>query len=61
MTEKINRTLDWATAIIAFSVGAYHLLNVSGIIVRSTLEVRIFHLMMMLVLMFLTKPTLKRF
>ena len=61
MTEKINRTLDWTTALIAFSVGAYHLLNVSGIIVRSTLEVRIFHLMMMLVLMFLTKPTLKRF
>ncbi|MGI9537496.1 MAG: TRAP transporter permease, partial [Desulfocapsaceae bacterium] len=61
MIEKINWALNRATAIVAFSVGAYHLLNVSGIIVRSTLEVRIFHLMMMLVLMFLTKPTFKRF
>ena len=61
MSEKNNLALDRAIAILAFTVGAYHLLNVSGIIVRSTLEVRIFHLMMMLVLMFLTKPGSKRF
>jgi TRAP transporter 4TM/12TM fusion protein len=60
MTNKISWALDWAAAILAFSAGTYHLLNVSGIFVRSTLEVRIFHLMMMLMLMFLTKPSLKR-
>ena len=60
MTKRINQVLDWTTTILAFSVGTYHLLNVSGIIVRSTLEVRIFHLMMMLMMMFLTKPSLKR-
>lgn len=60
MAQKINYVLDWCTAILAFTVGIYHLLNVSGLIVRSTLEVRIFHLMMMLMLLFLTKPTLKR-
>ena len=60
MTKRINQVLDWTTTILAFSVGTYHLLNVSGIIVRSTLEVRIFHLMIMLMMMFLTKPSLKR-
>lgn len=60
MKERINQVLDWTTTVLAFSVGTYHLLNVSGIFVRSTLEVRIFHLMMMLMMMFLTKPSLKR-
>jgi len=48
-------------AIIAFVIGAFHLLNVSGIVVLSTRDIRIFHLLMMLVLLFLTKPTFKKY
>ena len=46
---------------IAFTVGLFHLLNVSGLFVLSTREVRVFHLMMMLALLFLTRATFKRF
>lgn len=60
MKKKIDKALDWAVAMIAFSIGAFHLLNVSGIIALSTRDIRIFHLLMMLALLFLTKPTLKR-
>jgi TRAP transporter 4TM/12TM fusion protein len=58
--DKLHKALDWAVSGIAFSVGAFHLLNVSGVIVLSTRDIRIFHLLMMLALLFLTKPTLKR-
>ena len=47
-------------AVVAFTIGAFHLLNVSGLFVLSTPGVRIFHLLMMLVLLFLTKPSAKR-
>jgi len=60
MQHKVDRFLDWVVSGIAFSVGAFHLLNVSGVIVLSTRDVRIIHLLMMLALLFLTKPTLKR-
>lgn len=49
-----------AITIIAFTIGLFHLLNVSGILVLSTRDIRIFHLLMMLALLFLTKPNLKR-
>lgn len=57
MVEKLGSVRDWAVAVVAFSIGAFHLLNVSGIVVLSTQDVRIFHLLMMLSLLFLTKPT----
>lgn len=65
MSSQIDNTLldklfSHAIAIVAFIVGAFHLLNVSGLVVLSTRDIRIFHLMMMLILLFLTKPTLKR-
>lgn len=60
MHNKIDTVFKWLTAAIAFSVGTFHLLNVSGIIALSTRDIRIFHLLMMLALLFLTKPTLKR-
>ena len=47
-------------AVVAFTVGAFHILNVSGLFVLSTPDVRIFHLLMMLALLFLTKPSAKR-
>ena len=48
-----------AVALVAFIIGLFHLLNVGGLIVLSTRDIRIFHLMMMLVLLFLTRPALK--
>jgi len=48
-------------AVIAFLLGTFHLVNVSGVIALSTAEIRIVHLMTMLTLLFLTCPSLKRF
>lgn len=48
-------------ALVALAIGSFHLLNVAGIIVLSTQDIRIVHLMMMLVLLFLSKPLLPRF
>lgn len=60
MKHTLDSMLKYSVASVAFIVGAFHLLNVSGLVVLSTRDIRIFHLMMMLVLLFLTKPTLKR-
>ena len=40
--------------ILAFSLGLFHLLNVSGILVLSTMVVRVFHLTLIFGLIFLT-------
>ena len=39
--------------ILAFSLGLFHLLNVSGILVLSTMVVRVFHLTLIFGLIFL--------
>lgn len=57
----MDRLFKHAIVIVAFVVGLFHLLNVSGLLVLSTRDIRVFHLMMMLVLLFLTNPTLQRF
>lgn len=57
----MDKVFKHAVLIVAFLVGLFHLLNVSGILVLSTRDIRVFHLMMMLVLLFLTNPTLQRF
>lgn len=56
----IDKFFAHAVTVIAFVVGLFHLLNVSGLFVLSTRDVRVFHLMMMLILLFLMRPTLKR-
>ena len=60
MHDKVNTILDKLVSLIAFVIGSFHLLNVSGLFVLSTPDVRMFHLMMMLAILFMTKPTLKR-
>lgn len=60
MTNLIDRIFARGVSIVAFIIGAFHLLNVSGLVVLSTRDIRIFHLMMMLVLLFMTRATLKR-
>jgi len=55
-----DKVTEKAVTILAFTLGAFHLLNVSGILLLSTRDVRIFHLFVMLALLFLTRPTLKR-
>ena len=61
MKSILDSLFSNAIAFVAFIIGGFHLLNVSGIVVLSTRDIRIFHLMMMLVLLFLTTPTFKRF
>lgn len=64
MKEKIDTTLDRAldrvVDLLALTIGIFHLLNVSGVIALSTRDIRIFHLIVMLSMVFLTRPTLKR-
>ena len=61
MHNVIDRFFNHSIAIFAFIIGLFHLLNVSGLVVFSTREVRVFHLMMMLALLFMMMPTAKRF
>ena len=58
-TNLVDKLFNNGIAIVAFIIGSFHLLNVGGLIVLSTRDVRIFHLMMMLVLLFMLKPTLQ--
>ncbi|MEM7774246.1 MAG: TRAP transporter fused permease subunit [Pseudomonadota bacterium] len=60
MKSKFDNGLEWVIAAFAFTIGAFHLLNVSGLFVLSTREVRVFHLLMMLSLLFMMRPTLER-
>ncbi len=56
----LDKLFERGIVAVAFVVGAFHLLNVSGLYVLSTRDIRIFHLMMMLVLLFLSQPTAKK-
>jgi TRAP transporter 4TM/12TM fusion protein len=61
MTSSLfDRLSAQAVALVAFAIGAFHLVSVSGLVALSTRDIRIFHLLMMLTLLFLTTPTLKR-
>ena len=57
MIERLNSLKNKFILWIAFFLGAIHLLNVSGIFVLSTQDIRIIHLMLMLSILFLSKPT----
>ncbi|MEM7462372.1 MAG: hypothetical protein AAF362_06785, partial [Pseudomonadota bacterium] len=60
MNNFLDKLFQNSINVIAFVIGSFHLLNVSGILVLSTRDIRIFHLMMMLALLFLTYTTFKR-
>ena len=60
MLKKINLIKSFLIIWIAFILGAVHLLNVSGVFVLSTPDIRIFHLMLMLSILFLSKPTFEK-
>ena len=59
MNTLIDKLFERGVAIVAFVIGSFHLLNVSGLIVLSTRDIRIFHLMMMLVLSSLSMLAIK--
>ena len=61
MNMLLDKLFQHAVLVIAFIVGLFHLLNVSGLFVLSTRDIRVFHLMMMLALLFLTSASFKRF
>jgi TRAP transporter 4TM/12TM fusion protein len=48
-----NTIRDNATVSLAFCLALFHLLNVSGIVLVSTMVIRVFHLMIVLALVFL--------
>ena len=60
MNATLNKLFEHGATLVAFLIGSFHLLNVSGLFVLSTRDIRIFHLMMMFALLFLTRATLKR-
>lgn len=60
MAKFIDKLFEHGVTLVAFVIGSFHLLNVSGLFVLSTRDIRIFHLMMMLALLFMTRATLKR-
>lgn len=60
MQTTFDKLSGHAVNVIAFALGSFHLLNVSGILVLSTRDIRITHLLMMLCLLFLTRTTFKR-
>jgi len=60
MSDETKTLSQRIATAVAFVIGAFHLLNVSGLLVLSTPDIRIFHLLMMLTLLFLTKPAARR-
>ena len=60
MAAPLDKPVQYIVSALAFAIGAFHLLNVSGLFVLSTREVRVLHLLVMLTLLFLTTATAKR-
>ncbi|MDA8870644.1 TRAP transporter fused permease subunit [Rhizobiaceae bacterium] len=60
MPTAYDKLIGQAVNAIAFLLGSFHLLNVSGALVLSTRDIRITHLLAMLCLLFLTRATMKR-
>lgn len=61
MSLSMSSLPKYAATTIAFIIGMFHLANVSGLIALSTQDIRIFHVMMMLALLFILKPSFARF
>lgn len=59
MNAIIDKLFERSVAVVAFTIGIFHLLNVSGVFVLSTRDIRIFHLMMVLTLLFLMRASWK--
>jgi TRAP transporter 4TM/12TM fusion protein len=57
MTVNTAQITKFIIILFAFSIGLFHLANVSGLFVLSTQSIRIYHLMMMLALLFMSKPS----
>ncbi len=62
LTSKPNQStpvfFTKVVAICAIAIGLFHLLNVAGILLLSTMEIRIVHLAVMMVILFLSQPYL---
>jgi len=61
MPNLVDKLFKHGFIAVAFAIGFFHLLNVSGIVVLSTREIRVFHLVMMLVLLFMVTPVARQF
>jgi TRAP transporter 4TM/12TM fusion protein len=56
ITLKASQT---TAGVLALITGIFHILNIAGLLVLSTMIIRIFHLMMMMAIAFLIRPTSK--
>ena len=52
-------TNEKIVSLLAFLIGCFHLLNAAGVLILSTLDVRIFHLLVMMLIIFISKPLLE--
>ncbi len=59
MPASFTRITLRAASIAAFGLGTFHLLNVAGVLALSTMELRATHLLVVLVILYLTKPAIK--
>jgi TRAP transporter 4TM/12TM fusion protein len=57
--RKISQTIGAIAAVLGFSIGLFHLLNVAGILTLSAMNLRVIHLMAMLMITFLLFPRKK--
>lgn len=57
---KITQTIGTIAAVLGFAIGLFHLLNVAGILTLSAMNLRVIHLMVMLVIVFLLFPRRKK-
>ncbi len=55
-----NKALQTTAGVLALITGVFHILNIAGLLVLSTMIIRIFHLMMMIAIVFLIHPTTRK-
>jgi TRAP transporter 4TM/12TM fusion protein len=60
MPTSFARVTALTASIAAFGLGTFHLLNVAGVLALSTMELRATHLLVVLVILYLTRPAAKR-
>jgi TRAP transporter 4TM/12TM fusion protein len=60
MRVTLTQGIGATAAVFGFSIGLFHLLNVAGILTLSAMNLRVIHLMVMLVIVFLLFPRKKK-
>lgn len=59
-SPMIAAAFERIVAVFALAIGIFHLLNVAGLLLLSTMEIRLIHLAAMMVMLFLSQPFLTK-